>query len=148
VQVINKTANAIGAQVGETPATTYRMILHRVAPELATAYIAGGGGEGERQSIAQDFGDNLSPDQIHANSAKSVQLLRSKIGALENQYKNTVGRDDFTQRFITPEAQSALQKFAPQGGGQTFDVTDPRGVVHHFPNQAAAANFKKLANIQ
>jgi hypothetical protein len=37
------------------------------------------------------------------------------------------------------------------GGGDAggpVDVTDPRGVVHRFPDQQAADNFKKAAGIQ
>lgn len=37
----------------------------------------------------------------------------------------------------------------PAGGGQqTFDVTDPRGVVHHFTSQQDATTFKQAAGIR
>jgi hypothetical protein len=118
VKVLNKVANSLGVQVGATPQTTFNTIVHRVGPELAAAYIQGGGGEGERGTTAADFDPSLGPDQLKQNVAITAKLLRSKIGSLENQYKQTMGRDDFQQRFITPEAQSTLTKWSPQGGAQ------------------------------
>lgn len=121
IQGLNSLANKLGAFVGQNPQTTFRTIVHRVGPEITTAYVSGGGGEGERFANAEDFSEKLAPSQIHNNVAETVKLLRSKIGALENQYKQTVGRDDFQQRFITPAAQSSFNKFAPptQSAGAT-----------------------------
>lgn len=118
VTMLNKIGNQIGINLtGQTAAAAYKTILHRVGPEITAAYIPGAGGEGERIANAQDFSENLPPQTLHNNIGTSVTLLRSKINSLENQYKNTVGRDDFQQRFITPEAQASFQKFAGQGGG-------------------------------
>lgn len=120
VQVLNKVANSLGAQVGQTPQTTFQTIVHRIGPEITSAYIPGAGGEAERLANAKDFSENLSPDQLHTNIQTTVGLLRSKLGALENQYKQTVGRDDFQTRFITPAAQASFGRLggAQQGGGQ------------------------------
>lgn len=108
VKLLNKVANGIGAQIGATPKTTFETIVHRVGPELAAAYIQGGGGEGERGTTADDFSPSMAPEQLKSNVGITARLLRSKIGALENQYRQTMGRDDFQQRFITPEAQNSL----------------------------------------
>jgi hypothetical protein len=117
---LNKIGNAVGINVtGQTAASAFKTILHRVGPEVTAAYIPGAGGEAERIANAQDFSENLPPQTLHNNIATSVKLLRSKVGSLENQYKNTVGRNDFAQRFITPEAQASFQKMsAGQAGGQ------------------------------
>jgi hypothetical protein len=120
--ILNKLGNSLGINVtGQTAPAAFKLIVHRVGPEIASSYIPGGGGEMERVANEKDFDENLPGQTLHNNAAITVNLLRSKIGALENQYKNTVGRDDFTQRFLTPEAQSSLQKFgggnAPGGGG-------------------------------
>ena len=131
VGILNKLANKVGAAVGQTPQTTFQTIVHRIGPEITTAYVAGGGGEAERFANAEDFSVNKAPQQLKQNVAVTVQLLRSKIGALENQYKNTVGRDDFAQRFITPDAKNAFSKLAPQQGGQAgggeVTATGPNG---------------------
>lgn len=122
VTLLNRIGTAYNINVGgKTPEAAFKLIVNRVGPEIASAYIPGGGGEHERIANQEDFNVNLPPQTLHNNAAVTVELLRSKIGALENQYKNTVQRDDFAQRFITPQAQASLQKFAGKGnsGGLT-----------------------------
>lgn len=46
-----------------------------------------------------------------------------------------------------PQPQKQAAPAAPQQGGQ-ISVTDPKGGVHLFPNQAAADRFKQLAGIK
>jgi hypothetical protein len=119
---LNALGNKIGINLtGQTAAAAFKTIVHRVGPEITTAYIKGGGGETERIANAEDFSENLPPQTLHNNAAVTVGLLRSKIGALENQYKQTVGRDDFQQRFITPAAQASFNRLGGQGGAQQND---------------------------
>jgi hypothetical protein len=84
-----------------------------------------------------------------------VKLLRSKVGSLENQYKNTVGRDDFTQRFITPEAQAAFQKFGggnsgggslPKGNGQVIDSGTAKQFYQAAGGDPAKAREMAISN--
>lgn len=131
VTLLNKIGNQIGINLtGQTAAAAFKTILHRVGPEVASAYVPGGGGEKERIADAEDFSENLPGQTLHKNIGTSVTLLRSKVGALENQYKNTVGRDDFQKRFITPEAQAAFDRFAGQAQGEPSQKTkaDPLGI--------------------
>ena len=118
VKALRDIANKVGVQVGDTPVTTLNTIIHRVGPELTAAYVQGGGGEGERGTTAADFDPSLGNKQLKDNAAITTQLLRSKIGSIENQYKNTMQRGDFQQRFITPEAQRTLDKLSPQTEGE------------------------------
>src|SRR6185312_13102060 len=139
---LNKIATAYNINIaGKTPEAAFKLIVNRVGPEIANAYIPGGGGEHERIANAADFDVNLPPQTLHNNAAETVKLLRSKVSALETQYKNTVGRDDFSQRFLTPQANEAFQKFANagsgggNGGGVT--VTAPNGKTYSFKDQAS-----------
>lgn len=136
IRLLNQIGNRLGIEVGQTPVAAFRAIVHRVGPEITTAYVQGGGGEAERFANAKDFDPNLSPDILHNNAAITVKMLRSKIGALENQYKNTVGRDDFAQRFLTPEAKASLERFAGKGAtGQqgTPQMKPPAGATMKVP---------------
>lgn len=150
IKFINSIANKLQIQTGGTAAATVALIARRVAPEIATVYTPTGGGQTERIADEKDFDFSLGADILKTNISKTVDLLRSKIGALESQYKNTVGRDDFEKRFITPQAKGALQKYSTHaaGGQGGITVTDPRGIAHSFPNQQAADAFKKAAGIQ
>ncbi|HTX34229.1 MAG TPA: hypothetical protein VME43_04380, partial [Bryobacteraceae bacterium] len=156
IQGLNRLANFLQVQTGGTAVTTYQAIVHKVAPELNRAYVGGVGAQGEIQAQESDFDPKLGPQQLKNNVAITARLLRSKIGALENQWKTTMGpNSDFQGRFIMPEAQ-VINRYspAPAAGGRNpgdaagFKVTDPRGVVHTFPTQQAADAFKKAAGIQ
>ena len=101
-------------------------------------------GKEERGTTAADFDANLPPQTLKSNLGITAQLLRSKIGATENNYKQTMGRDDFQQRFITPEAQASLQRWSPGSGGGPSPSNQPKtgftritasdGSVHDIPS--------------
>jgi hypothetical protein len=120
VPILNGIANRLGVAFGETPVTTFNTIVHRLAPEIAAAYIQGGGGEGERGTNAKDFSSSLGDEQLRSNLAITVKLLRSKIAAQEQQWNNTYQpsrpQDQFSTRFLTPLAQRTLSRWAPQSG--------------------------------
>jgi hypothetical protein len=122
VQVLNKLANAIGAQTGSTPQTVYQTIVHRLGPEVTKAYLASGGSVGERGTNEEDFSPNLSPDQIKQNIGISAYLADSKIKANQDQYnRGTYGRGK--QKLISDDAEAARQALVKQapaaltGGG-------------------------------
>lgn len=114
--VLNKIANWYHLQVGDTPVSTYQTIVHRLAPEVASAYVKGGGSATERVADEKDFNDSRSPQQLYGALGTTIGLLNSKIGSMEQRYKTTMMKDDFRQRFITPEAQAMLAKWAPPAG--------------------------------
>lgn len=136
VQLVNQIANKIGVAIGRDPVTTFNTIVHRVGPELAAAYIQGGGGEGERGTTAADFDPKLGPDQLKNNLAITAKLLGSKISSNENQWKQTMDRDDFRDRFLSPEAKAALAKLSPEtrttskiDNTGSIEITTPSGRV-------------------
>jgi hypothetical protein len=150
VKALREIANKIGVQAGDTPVTTLNTIIHRVGPELTAAYVQGGGGEGERGTTAADFDPSLGNKQLKDNAAVTAQLLRSKIGSIENQYKNTMQRDDFQKRFITPEAQRTLNKLSPQttgggSGGHVIEIGDQKYQYKGSGDTADLANYTKLS---
>lgn len=118
IPLLHSVASKLGIAFGQDAPSTYNMILHRVSPEITAAYVAGGGGEGERGSNEQDFSLSKGASQINSNLAESVKLLRSKIGSQENQWNNTFkptqDKDKFENRFITPAAKAAMEKLSPQ----------------------------------
>lgn len=145
----NKIANAAGVQVGKDPVTTFNTIVHRLAPELAAAYGQGTGGE--RDKVESDLQASLGPTQLKKNLSATVGLIRGKIASFENQWNQNKSDSmpAFQDRFIMPQAKQTLDKWAPQGGGGSqISVTDPKGGVHMFPDQASADKFKALAGIK
>lgn len=148
VQVLNKIANGLGAQVGQTPQTTFKTIVNRVGPELVKAYAGAGGGENERKMAEADFDPALSPEQLKSNVGVTARLLRSKISSLENQWNQNKApaTPDFQDRFITPEAKAAFDKLNPQGAGKLQYATDPSGQLHSAPIGQPLPKGWKAAN--
>jgi hypothetical protein len=130
VKGLNTIANFLGVQTGKDNVTTFNTIVHRVGPELSKAYIGAGGSAGERGSDEKDFDPSLGPQQLKSNVGITAKLLRSKIGALENQWNQNKSdtMPSFQDRFLTLEAKQQLNKWAPegspgntqQGGAQNF----------------------------
>jgi hypothetical protein len=140
IPFLNSLANRLGVAVGKDPVTTFKTIVHRVGPELTTAYVQGGGGEGERGTTAADFSENLAPQQLKSNASITATLLRSKIDSLENQYKNTMGRQDFQQRFISPAASASMQRLT-QGPGTHIFSKSAWSAAHPGQDVNAAAQY-------
>lgn len=152
VKALNRVANAVGVQFGKDNVTTFNTIVHRVGPEIAKAYIGAGGSAGERGADEKDFDPSLGTQQLKSNVGITAQLLRSKIGALQNQWdqNKAPSMPSFEQQFIMPEAKKQLDKWSPQGTSQSggISVKAPNGKTYQFKDQAAADAFKKAANIQ
>jgi hypothetical protein len=100
---------------------------------------------------------NLGPDILNKNIGTTVRLFNSKLAALRNQWNQnkSEGMKPFDDRFLAPEAKEVLTRLGnvdvSKAGTSTtgqITVTDPRGTVHTFSNQAAADSFKKAAGIQ
>lgn len=138
IQVLNRIANGLGVQTGKSAKTVYDTILHRVGPEISTAYLAAGGSVGERGTNEEDFSSKQSPEQIHANIAVSAQLADSKIKALQDQYtRGTYGRGQ--QKLISEEAEATRQKLAsksPVAGMVTMKA--PNGQTKPVPADQVA----------
>ena len=126
IPLLNSIASRLGVAIGSDARTTYTAILHRVGPEMTTAYVKGGGGEGERGANEDDFSLDKGDQQIKTNIAESAKLLNSKLASLRNnwnnEYKPHRPEDDFDQRFITPDARQAIATLAggaPGGANYT-----------------------------
>ena len=145
-----------------------------VAPELLTV-MAGGQGSGLRmneaeisrivggrsqwenlKAAAQKWSTNpatansITADQrqqIHALVTAVSGKLAQKQQILNDSRQGLINATDPTQhRQILANTQQRLANVDQSAGG--FNVTDPRGVTHTFPDQASADNFKRLAHIQ
>ncbi|WP_206744781.1 hypothetical protein, partial [Brachyspira hyodysenteriae] len=84
---------------------------------------------GERGADEKDFDPSLGPKQLKSNVSITAKLLRSKIGALENQWNQNKAptQPNFEDQFITPEAKAQLDRWSPTGGKSAagIQVTDP-----------------------
>jgi hypothetical protein len=124
VQLINRVANAIGAQVGQTPKATYDTILNMVGPEISKAVIGAVGGEGERAGTAANFDSKLSSPQREANIAAAVGLLGARFDKASHAYESQMGVP--LPRTLSPESQSIRAHYSggQSGAGKTVTKSD------------------------
>jgi hypothetical protein len=161
VRILNQIANRLGLETGSEAPAVFKTIVHRVGPELSKAYLGAGGSAGERGADEKDFDENLAPKILRSNVGITAQLLRSKIGSLENQWdqNKAPSMKSFEDQFISPEARRQLAKWSgaqnQDRGGQAsggksgkVKVTAPNGKPYYFDTQEKADAFKQAAGIQ
>lgn len=132
--------------------------VHRISPVEAQAAGAPGGWA-ERFTAWADKAatGKLSPQLAKEGNQLFDQLIDAKYqGSLQASAIHAAGYNIPPKNMPVMDREGNLTtldkvpkaKAAASSAASGLTVTDPRGVVHTFPNQAAADNFKKLAGIQ
>jgi hypothetical protein len=137
IPLLHSIASKVGAAFGDDAASTYTAILHRVGPEMTSAYVKGGGGEGERGANEADFALSKGQTQIISNIAESAMLLNSKIASARNNWNNTFKpskeSDQFDNRFMTPDARSTLQTLSSKAPTNRAQAVRPPAATMKVP---------------
>lgn len=109
VQLLNKAENFFGTQFGSSATTNFNVVKNFAAGEVAKAVLPGGGGEREREEIADAIKNSNSPEQLHQAIQTWRNLLASKTEALRNQWDvGTNGTQGSFDKFLMPETKKAL----------------------------------------
>jgi hypothetical protein len=109
VQALNKVSNFFGTQFGSSATTNFNVVKNFAAGEVAKAVLPGGGGEREREEIADAIKNSNSPDQLHSAIQTWRNLLSSKTEALRNQWDvGTNGTQGSFDKFLMPATKKAL----------------------------------------
>lgn len=133
INVLNRVANSIGVQTGNDAVTTYNTIVHRVSPELGRVY--GTATEGENKLAGGDFDSSRGPTQIKNAIGVTANLVREKIGALQNRYEHAIPGGKF--ELISPEALntfSTLGHTAPGAAHSSGESGGGKPMVQHSPS--------------
>jgi hypothetical protein len=138
VRAFNTLGNALKTQFGSDSATNLNIAKQFFSGEVGKAVVNGGGTAGERDKLADAISTASSWTQLSGALGTADQLLAGKQKALKDTFKSGMGG--------TPNFGGGQQNPQQQQTGVT--VTDPRGVVHSFPNQQAADGFRKAAGMQ
>lgn len=139
----NEWANKYATAVGYPEATQFETVKAAVSGELSKTFKGTGATDSEIAEINQTINQAQSPEQINGAINYYTDLMEGKINALKSQYEaGASGHPDFGGGTPTPHAVP----HTPIHSG-SVSVTAPDGSVHTFPNQAAADQFKKAANI-
>lgn len=120
VQALNKFGNFFKTQFGSDSQTNFNIVKNFASGEVAKAVLPGGGGEREREEIAQAINSANSPQQLQSAVQMWRNLLAGKTEALRNQWDvGTGGAQGDFNKFLLPATKKALgiQESQPSGGG-------------------------------
>jgi hypothetical protein len=153
----NEVYNKVASWFGSAPPNNFNALKEAVAGEMANA-LKGNATDPEIAHISKTILSSGSPEQLAGVINTNLHTLGAKLNTYQERYRQQIPNDTVWSP-VLPSARAVYDKHAinptagPQNGppppkaGQ-FDVADPRGVIHHFPNQAAADAFKKAAGIK
>lgn len=146
--ILNWAENKINTAKGGGDVTSYNAAKNSVAGELVNAYRAGGGSEADIQERLKDLSENQSPEQRQKTLSTIGDLLGSKLDAMNDQYRRSMGTAAEDTHFYTPDAISTLKKlgatkvpdltksvFSPRGAS-IADPLAPRSAMEHAPGMA------------
>lgn len=108
--LINSPKNWVNTNVmGDTGQSNFDAIKNSVAAELVRVWRGTGGAEADIQGRLSDLSDSKSPDQLNGVIKEIGDLLRSKIDASTDQYRQGMGVAGRDANFINPKAQQTLR---------------------------------------
>lgn len=140
IQLVNSLGATWSKETGQTPFTDFDTVKDRLSKEIASAYVAGGGGEAERSRLFQEFSSAQSPQQLVGRIQKNMTLLTGQIDTLEKKYKiDTLGTG--TRPMLDSTAQAAVQKLAPQADIKVGDVR--QGYKYKGGDKSDKKNWEK-----
>jgi hypothetical protein len=130
VQIFNKAKQAYADQTGNPAPANFAAAKNAMAGEVAAALKASGATDQEITHVSSTFDRAQSPAQLNGAINTYRELLRGKRDQLQRQYE---------------QGAQGKANFGPSGA---ISVTDPKGGIHTFPDQASADKFKALAGIK
>lgn len=115
IQLFNRIANAWAAQTGDPAPTNFDTVKNIVGDEVVKAVIGSRGGAlalGDRQEIKKTIDKAESPAQLIGAISKYRELAGGQLRGLEQQYKMSTKRDDFSD-LLLPETADFFRTTAP-----------------------------------
>ncbi len=103
--------------------------------ELSKVYTGSAGGEGDRANARAPFGENNAPSSNKAAIKKALDLLKSKMDSMENQYQSGMGSRRFSVKgLLSPEARSAFDSLMEKYSDAPAQVLAAGPGEHTFAN--------------
>jgi len=141
----NATVNFVkGSILGQGGITSAKSNISAATGELASVFKTGGATDTEIKNLST-IDSNSSPEQAKAFVQTSIQLLASRLNALQDTYTAGMGRPP-ASNFLSPTNQATLSDL--KNKGYTVDI---KGVYYTDPTaytKANSANADKLASVR
>jgi len=108
VQLWNKIANTGLTQTGDPRVVEFNNAANAVESELAAVFKGTGATDQEIKQWRQSLGASQSPEQLKKGIQTAIELMGSRMDALQNQYEVAMGKPkDF--RFLSSRSQKILK---------------------------------------
>jgi hypothetical protein len=130
IKVFNTISQKIADQTGHAAPGNFDSLKQIVGDELIKGIIGAGGGEGDREKIAEALDKAKSPEQLIGIFNGYQNLLGGQLNGLRRQYKASTKRDDFNDRLLGPRARALIgddQDGNAKGGNKTLTYDPATG---------------------
>jgi hypothetical protein len=121
----NTLANAAESASGDPRVSKFNMTRHAVVDELEKAFRGSGGTQAGIEEWSKGINSSQSPEQLRAAVGKAVELLSSRLDALNDSYTQGMGHSADPMTFLNPHAQKVFSALGPGGDGNIPD--EPKG---------------------
>jgi hypothetical protein len=95
-----------------------------VIDELTRAFRGSGGNVYDLQEWEKSINASESPAALHAATRRAIELLRSRIDAVGDQYNRGMGKKTDPVQLLSPKARATLEHL--EGNGQPADASGQR----------------------
>jgi hypothetical protein len=152
----NSIANWASTKLGHADTLNFRTAANAVAAELASLYKGGSATDPEIEKWLSGINSSESPEQLQGFVNSAVNLLRGRMGAIEDSWTAGMGKPrNFS--ILSPTSRATLTRIGQDAAAvDTFSPTgtptNPTGMVvvtapdntkHEFATQALADEFKR-----
>lgn len=141
----NAIANSVSTNVGDTryqaAAKNFAAAKNAVVDELTRAFRGSGGNVHDIEGWEKTLDTADSPVALHQAVQQAVELLKSRIDAVGEQYKKGMGTTADHVQLLTPKAREALARLVPdEAGGQGAPQFQEGQVLHQNGNTFKVIN--------
>jgi len=144
VQALNKAANYLGVQIGNTPAVTFKAVADQVNQEVGKV-LAGGGAthQAELDKLNENLNTNQSPSQVHGVIRSYIGLMNGRMGEINERSQQYFGRD---VKGISPTAAATFAKYGYAAPGYVMAQLpgNPPMVLSKAQFAAAKAKYPNI----
>lgn len=110
----NSLANGFQTMTGDPAVTNFNTAKQAVVDELIRAFKGTGGNVHEAEQWEATINSSRSPAQLRGAIKQAADLLRSRIGAMQDSYNAAMGTTEQPLPMLNEHAQDALRRFESQ----------------------------------
>lgn len=117
IQLFNKIGNAWNSATGKAAPTNFEATKKIVADEIVKAIVGTGGGVTDREKAAETIQSANSPAKLNGAIEQYKELMAGQLKGLNQQYKASTSRDDFSERFLTEKSKKYVSPESKKDSG-------------------------------